>query len=268
MVVSLDPVSGMTGAFSIPRDTIDFPLPDGGVFRQKANALYNYLQSTTGDGGDAMKVAVGRAFALEVDFYVFIGFQGVEQLVDAIGGVDVTLEKAYYDPYYWVTSTRRGWGLSAGTSHLDGDDALILARSRKGDNDFGRSRRQQLLVMAALDKVRGLGPTVLPRLLEIGAATVRTDLPLDRAVDLLEIAATADLDGAKRNVFGPRKYADGRGGSTFSLKLDVCLAWIEANFPPERPLGQWPPPTPTPSPSPAPSPTAGPTLPPSPSPTP
>ncbi len=232
MVVSVEPTSGKTAAFSIPRDTVEFPLPGGGVYTPKVNGLYQHLLSTTPDGGAAMKQAVGEAFSIEVDWYAVIGFAGVRQLVDAIGGVDITLERAYYDPYYWVTSKKQGWGLPAGTSHLDGANALILARSRKGDNDFERARRQQLLVMATLEKVRSLGPGVLPKLLSIAAKTVKTDLPLDQAPRLFEVVAAADLTSAERVVFGPRTYADGRGGSSFALKLDVCRRWIAQHFPP------------------------------------
>lgn len=232
IVVSIDPQTGKTAAFSIPRDTVEFPLPGGGVYAPKVNALYQHLQATTGNGGAAMKQAVGEAFGIEVDWYVVIGFAGVRQLIDAIGGVDVTLERAYYDPYYWVTSKKQGWGLPAGTSHLDGTNALIFARSRKGDNDFERARRQQLLVMAAAEKVRTLGPSVLPKLLGIAAKTVKTDLPLAQAPRLFEVVAAADLGTVERVVFGPRTYADGRGGSSFALKLDACRRWITQHFPP------------------------------------
>src|SRR5438094_926926 len=90
---------------------------------------------------------------------------GAEDLVRAVGGVDVTLDRPYYDPEYWVTATHRGWGLPAGRSHLGPNDALIFARSRKGDNDFGRARRQQMLVLAALERVRKAGVGKLPTLL-------------------------------------------------------------------------------------------------------
>jgi LCP family protein required for cell wall assembly len=260
MVVSIDPTTGRSAAFSIPRDTVNFPLPRSGTFRAKVNGMLPHLERTTRDGYVAMKQAVSRAFDLEVDRYVFIGFAGVKQLVTAVGGVDVTLDKAYYDPYYWVTSRRQGWGLPKGTSHLNGTEALIFARSRKGDNDFGRARRQQMLVMAALDKVRTLGPSKLPQLLRIARNTVRTDLPLERAGDLYDLFSTVELDRVKRVVFGPRTYATGSAGSSFALRLDVCRRWIKANFPPVRPMGQWPDapqaPAPAPSATPGPSPSA------------
>ena len=240
MVVSIDPTTGQAAAFSVPRDTVDFPMPGSGTYGAKVNGLYQHLDSTMGNGGEGMKAAVARAFDIEIDRYVFIGFAGVRKLVDAVGGVDVTLAKAYYDPYYWVTSKRQGWGLPAGKSHLNGADALIFARSRKGDNDFERARRQQLLVMAAVTKVRAHGLDVLPKLLGIAAKTVRTDLPVDRAADLYNLYTTVDLSTVDRVVFGPQSYATGVGGSSFALKLNVCRAWIAKHFPPERPLGSWP----------------------------
>jgi anionic cell wall polymer biosynthesis LytR-Cps2A-Psr (LCP) family protein len=181
-----------------------------------------------------MKAAVSRAFGIEIDRYVFIGFTGVKSLVRAVGGVDVTLDAAYYDPEYWVTSKQRGWGLPKGTSHLNGNEALIFARSRKGDNDFGRARRQQILIMAAFDKVRTRGIANLPELISIARDTVRTDLPLDRAGDVYKLFSKVDLGKTRRAVFGPRSYASGLGGTDFQLRLDVCRAWIAKNFPPVR----------------------------------
>jgi polyisoprenyl-teichoic acid--peptidoglycan teichoic acid transferase len=227
-------------AFSIPRDTQRFPLPGGGTFGAKVNGLYQHLQARTGRGASDMKAAVSAAFDLEVDNYVLIGFAGVQQLVRAVGGVDVTLARPYYDPYYWVNNRTQGWGLPAGKSHLGPADALIFARSRKGDNDFERARRQQILVMAALEKVRKRGLDDVPKLLRIAAETVRTDLPVKRGAELFELFATADLDTAKRAVFGPRTYAESIGGSAFRLRLDTCKAWIAKNFPPIRPFGTWP----------------------------
>jgi len=253
MVVSVDPTTGKAAGFSVPRDTSGFPLVNGTKYGAKVNALYQQLQSTTGNGGLALSDAVGKAFNIEIDGYVFIGFEGVKNLVGAVGGVDITLDKPYYDAHYWVTARHEGWGLPAGRSHLDAKDALIFARSRKGDNDFGRARRQQQLVIAALAKVRTLGVAKLPRLLQIASQTVRTNLPLARSSDLFDIVAKTDISKIQRVVFGPTTYASGAGGTSFELKLSVCRNWIRSHFPPIRPMGQWPAVS-TPSPSSAASP--------------
>ena len=249
MVVSVDPTTGKAAGFSIPRDTSGFPLLNGSKYGAKINALYEQLQTTTGDGGLSLSKTVSKALNIEIDGYVFIGFAGVRDLVAAVGGVDVTLDKPYYDAHYWVTAHHEGWGLPAGRSHLGADDALIFARSRKGDNDFGRARRQQQLVLAALTKVRTLGVARLPHLLQIAARTVRTNLPLDRASDLFNIVSTTDISKIDRVVFGPTTFAQGAGGTSFELRLAVCRAWIRANFPPLRPMGHWPPASPSPAPA-------------------
>lgn len=250
MVVSVDPTTGEAAAFSVPRDIVRFPLPGKGTYGPRVNGLYQYLESKTGNGGQAMKAAVSRAFRIEVDRYVFIGFVGVKKLVQAVGGVDVTLAKAYYDPYYWVNARTQGWGLPKGKSHLNGEEALIFARSRKGDSDFSRVRRQQQLVIAAFKKVRSRGVEKLPKLLKIARSTVRTDLPLKQADDLFELFTATDLSKVKQAVFGPSKYADRyQGGYTYTLKIAACRKWIAANFPNERPMGQWPEPAVSPEPS-------------------
>ena len=201
MVVSVDPTTGRSAAFSVPRDIVDFPLPGRGSYAPRVNGLYQYLQSRTNRGAANTMAAFERAFDIEIDNYVFIGFQGVTGLISAVGGVDVRLQKSYYDPYYWVNSHTRGWGLPAGKSHLNAQRALIFARSRKGDSDFGRARRQQLLVMAAFDKVRKRGLDDLPKLIRSAKDSVRTDLPLSRANDLFKLYKEVDLKKAKRTVF-------------------------------------------------------------------
>ncbi len=91
-----------------------------------------HLQATTKRGSASMKAAMADAFDIEIDNYVLIGFTGVQQLVKAVGGVDVTLEKAYYDPYYWVNGRTRGWGLPKGKSHLNARGRADLRAQPEG----------------------------------------------------------------------------------------------------------------------------------------
>ena len=240
MVVSVDPTTGRSAAFSVPRDVVDFPMPVSGTFGNKINGLYQYLQSKTNRGAANTMKAFERAFGVEIDNYVFIGFAGVQELISAVGGVDVRLKQSYYDPYYWVNGHTRGWGLPAGKSHLNAASALIFARSRKGDSDFGRARRQQMLVMAAFDKVRKRGLDDLPKLIRAARDTVRTDLPLDRMTDLFKLYRHVDLSKTHRVVFGPKSYAVRATGYDYHLVYARCKAWIKKYFPKERPYGTWP----------------------------
>jgi polyisoprenyl-teichoic acid--peptidoglycan teichoic acid transferase len=258
MVVSVDPVSGKAAAFSIPRDLLNFPLPNGKVYAAKVNALYQDLLSSSKNGNAAMKRAIAEAFDIEVDGLVLIGFDGVRRLVSAIGGVTVVMDESYYDPYYWVNGHTQGWGLSAGKHRLNAENALIFARSRKGDSDYGRAARQQQLVAAAVQKVRAKGPELLPKLLGIAAKTVRTDLPRDKAAAIFDIVSRANLEKAKQAVFGPRAFGVILGPSRYQLDLKKTNRWIERNFPPVTMGATWPPSAPTASASAAPSATASP----------
>ena len=227
MVVSLDPKTGALAAASIPRDTTNFPTSSRATYRAKVNGLYQSLIGQMGQTKAAreMKRIVGDAIGVEVDSYAVIGFGGVRSLVDAVGGVDVTLAKTVHDPYYWVSSTKRGVTFPAGRNHLDGARALIFARTRKADNDFERARRQQLLVAGAVDAVRTRGLTKLPRLLTVASKWVTTDLPLTSAPQLYDIVSKADLAGGERVVFGPRTWATSTGGTSFQLNLDRIRQW-------------------------------------------
>lgn len=240
MVVSVNPATGATAVFSIPRDTVGFPLPEGGTFGEKVNALYQWYQSRNGRGLASLENAVSKAYGIEIDYGVLTGFAGVRNLVDAVGGVTVTLKTSYYDPAYWVSPSHQGWGLTAGTHKLNGATALIFARSRKGDNDFGRARRQQQLVQAAVAKVLGKGTSILPRLIGIAGSTTVTDLPLSKALDVYSLVETAKLGAVKGVVFGPTTYATGASGSSFRPNLKACRAWIAKNFPPASPGAVWP----------------------------
>jgi LCP family protein required for cell wall assembly len=219
--------TGAVAAASIPRDTVNFPTSSKATYRAKVNGLYQSLIGRMGQPQAAreMKRIIGDGIGVEVDSYAVIGFEGVRQLVNAVGGLDVTLARAVNDPYYWVTSQKQGVYFPAGRNHLNGDRALIFARTRKGDNDFERARRQQLLIGAAVVAVRERGLGNLPKLLAIAERFVRTDLPLRSAPKLFELVATANVGDAERIVFGPTKWATGGAGSSFTLKLDVVRAW-------------------------------------------
>jgi polyisoprenyl-teichoic acid--peptidoglycan teichoic acid transferase len=240
MVVSVDPTTGVAAAASIPRDVVDFPTSSSGAYRAKINGLYQDLLADSGRtaGPRRLKDIIGAGIGVEIDYYALVGFEGVRQLVNAVGGVDVVLDKAVNDPSYWVTSKKRGVHFPAGRNHLDGNTALIFARTRKGDNDFERARRQQLLVAAAITKVREQGVGVLPKLIGLADRWIKTDIPLRFAPGLFEVVTKADLAGAERVVFGPRTWATSTGGTSFRLNLPRVREWTAANMGPVAPAAR------------------------------
>jgi LCP family protein required for cell wall assembly len=255
MVVSLDPTTGAVAAASIPRDTASFPTSAKGVYKPKVNGLYQALIGKMGQTKAAreMKRIVGAGIGVEIDAYAVIGFEGVRRLIDTVGGVDVTLAKSVSDSHYWVNAHHQGVYFPKGRNHLNGERALIFARTRKGDNDFERARRQQMLVAAAVDAVRSRGLAKLPALLGIASRFVKTDLPLTAAPELFALVAKADLGNTQRVVFGPTKWASGGSGTSFSLKLGEVRGWTKRWMAPVAAA------SPSPSSSPAASPAASPT---------
>jgi LCP family protein required for cell wall assembly len=255
MIVSISPADGSVAAVSIPRDTARFPLPDGTLYENKINSLYQRTLADLGraEAGREIRHIFGAGLGVEIDFYALIGMEGLVRLIDSIGGVDVVIDKAVRDPYYWVNGHTRGVYFPAGKSHLDGDRALIFARTRKGDSDFQRVRRQQILVLATVEKVLDRGMSSLPALLELGKDWVHTDLPLDQVGSIFELLAAAKLDAVRHTVFGPLVFATKIPGTVnYQLNLEKVRARIADWYAPVpgSPITLFPTPQPSATPGP------------------
>jgi LCP family protein required for cell wall assembly len=241
MIVSVVPGDGAVSVVSIPRDTAQFPLPDGTVWQSKLNGLYPATIKRVGRdrAGTELRGMIGGTLGVEIDAYALIGMVGLTTLIDAVGGVDVVLDAAVHDPYYWTNDGVQGVSFAAGKNHLNGERALIFARTRKGDSDFQRVRRQQQLVQAVAEKVLKRGASALPALLDMARKWVITDVGIDKAMALYELVAKADLDHVRRTVLGP-KYADKIPGTVdYRLRLDEVRPLIAAWYAPVpgSPLG-------------------------------
>src|SRR6185503_7833170 len=134
-----------TAMISVPRDLYGVPLPDGTPFNRKLNTLMVYAGSHPDQfaaGGVApLKATIGKLLGMPIHYFAAINMLGFKQMVDSIGGVDITVQRAINDPTYWNEyDAQTGFYLKAGTYHMDGHTALAFVRSRKGagDNDFTR----------------------------------------------------------------------------------------------------------------------------------
>ena len=158
---------------SVPRD-LWVAIP--GYGQERVNAAYEL------GGSQTAKQTVSNVLAQRVDRYAVIGLQGVRDVVDAAGGVDITVAQAIHDDAY--PTDDYGYqtvDIPAGRQHMDGDTALKYARTRHQDSDFGRIARQQQVLAA----VRGamVNPLNWPRSPAVVAAmtrSIKTDVsPLD-----------------------------------------------------------------------------------------
>ena len=186
-----------------------------------------------------MKQAFARAFDIEIDHYVLIGFTGVIKLVQGGRRRRRHARRAVLRPVLLGQRPHARLGPAGGQEPSErGGRADLRAQPQ------GRQRLPARQAAAAAgDGGRGQGPQARPRRPAEAAQhrreTVRTDLPLDRAADLFALYSTVDLDKAERAVFGPRRFAVRAGGTDYTLVLDLCRKWITNHFPPERPFGAW-----------------------------
>lgn len=160
IVASLDPISHTVSMVSVPRDLVDAPLPDGRTFRQKLNGLVSYANRNPAkfpgatSGQAVLASSLGLLLNVQIDGWAQVNLPGFVKVIDAIGGVDVTVRDALCD-YRYREYGFNGFAITPGRYHLDGEGALAYARIRKssGENDFTRAARQGEIVVAARDRV-------------------------------------------------------------------------------------------------------------------
>jgi polyisoprenyl-teichoic acid--peptidoglycan teichoic acid transferase len=173
---------------SIPRDTRTY-IPEHGITKiNEANAF----------GGPALtaKSVSELLGGVGIDRYVTINVQGVQALVDALGGVTVHVPK---DMKYQDDSQRLYINLKAGRQHLNGEKALQLLRFRQDENgDIGRIQRQQMVIRALMEQA--LNPATvarLPKLLPVIQSHIDTNLTVDEIMALTGFATQVNRSNTK-----------------------------------------------------------------------
>ena len=178
MLVSLSADQSQLAMVSLPRDTVDVPLPDGTLFSPKINELY------TDQGIDALRETMEGVFGVPIDAHVALDLDDMQALIEAVGGVDVNPPEPISDDIY------QDLHLDAGPQELDAVTAMKYVRTRV-DADYGRMRRQQEVIAALIERL-----TDPERDVDIGSVlggfgSLETDLPLEELPTLLELARRA-----------------------------------------------------------------------------
>ena len=122
-------------------------------------------------GADLVLKEVRECFRVDVDHFVRVNFFSVESIVDLLGGIDIELTAA--EAKY--LNGMPGRNFSAGVSHLDGEAALSYARCRSIDSDWQRVKRQQTVIQACADKLKGSSVSTLNELLNQILPMVQTN---------------------------------------------------------------------------------------------
>jgi LCP family protein required for cell wall assembly len=152
------------GILSIPRDLwVNLP----GFGENRINTAHFFAESQqTGSGPFATMQTIETNFGVKPDYYVRIRFDGVKEIVNAMGGVTIKLDKPI-------------GGYQAGTHHLSGEKALGFARRRQGADDFFRMEQGQILIKSILlDLLKPAKWVRIPAVIITTSRVVETNLPL------------------------------------------------------------------------------------------
>jgi polyisoprenyl-teichoic acid--peptidoglycan teichoic acid transferase len=224
ITVSIDPVTKQVAMFSLPRDTVDVPVPPGDAqrvwgrnYRAKINAWFveNRRRRDLWPGNDrqrgynALKAIMGELYDLRIRYFVEVNFEGFKKVVDSVGGVTINVQVPVVDDQFPGTTGRvQRLYIPSGLQHMDGDQALRYARSRHTSTDFDRGARQQRVLLSLREQADP--QTLIPRLPELVAAlktAVRTDVPIDQLDELLGLASQVDTANIRSFVFAPPLYS-------------------------------------------------------------
>lgn len=202
-VTMLDTSRNQAALLSVPRDTL-VSIPGHGW--DKVNHTYAY------GGHDLSRKTLENFLGIQINNYVLVDFQGFIKLVDAIGGVDIDVEKPmqYADPYDGENGLVIN--LQPGRQHMDGTTAIQYVRYRDEEGDIGRVDRQQKFMKAVFAKLRST--SLLTRAPEIARTlyqSIETDLSVTDLASLLvtfakNVSGTSQLETAM--VQGSPAYLD------------------------------------------------------------
>ncbi|MEP7290770.1 MAG: LCP family protein [Chloroflexota bacterium] len=189
MLVSLNPKTHQVGILSIPRD-LYVPVPGYNQPQRINTALALGELQREGYGPTLAMQTVQYNLGMGVNAYMVADFTALIKVIDAIGGIDVDVPAPIAD--YQFPDMNFGFDplvLSAGFQHMDGYTAQKYARTRHGDSDFDRARRQQQVVFAMRDQILSLEslPQLIiqaPSLYGSISQNVYTELSLDQMIQL------------------------------------------------------------------------------------
>ena len=179
IVLNVDPSSRTVNAISIPRDSKVY-LP-GNYGTDKINAAHAY------GGIDMAKETIEQTLGIKIDKYICVHDDGVKEVIDALGGIPIYVEKRMkYDDY----AGKLHINLEKGNHVLSGQEAVGYLRFRHdGLGDIGRTQRQQWFLRGFLERLQS--PSVIskvPRIVNIAKKYIKTDMSV---YELTQLAAMA-----------------------------------------------------------------------------
>lgn len=274
MLASIDTKSGATTIIQIPRNVQFTPFPEGSEmaeafpdgFRGESegdwyiNSIWAHTElgypdlfaGSTYRGAEALKQGVEGITGLKVDYFAMLNIDGVQQLIDAMGGVTVNINQRLAIGGNSEGMKPSGYLEPGPDQHLMGYEAMWYARSRLDYSDYDRMARQSCLVGAIIKQANPA--TMLTRYEAIAAASsqmVVTDIPQRDLPEIVDLALRVKDGQVTRLVFSPGK----NGYSYADPDFDAMRAAVDEAINPATPS-----PTPAPSGSPVTTTSASPSI--------
>ena len=240
ITVSIDPATGETAMFSVPRNWTYAPLPPGmGVwdcdcYPELINELWvageRYPDAFPGPGTpseNAVKGIISEFLGIPIHYYAMVNLDGFVDIVDALGGVEIYVPEPVVDDNYPSEDgkTTEKINIQPGMQKLDGHLALAYSRSRHQDSDYYRMGRQRCVIEAMMKQT---DPTDLllnfGKFAEVIKETMITDIPIDVLPELVKLLPKIDLDSVVSVRFIPPTYHlkyrdDGKPGRIPNIEL-------------------------------------------------
>jgi len=223
------------GIISIPRD-LYVDIPGKGEARINTADFFGESSKYPGGGPALLRRVITQTLGIDAPHYVRINMQEFVNLVDALGGVTVTLDCPLYEAAPVIDSDELfEWSLPAGDVWLNGINALRFATFRYYSSDFERARRQQMLLWALRE--RALQVNAITRLPELWTAfqkTVQTNLELRDILLLAQLAVRLkpeDVHGLTFDFSLVESFTTEQGGHVLRVRDPEALkSWINSVF--------------------------------------
>lgn len=185
ILMNIDPRSKSLNAISIPRDSKVYLPGDHGI--QKINAAHAI-------GGIGMTIkTIEDTLGVKIDRYIMVHDQAVKEIVDALGGVDIYVEKnMHYNDY----SGKLFINLKKGENHLDGKEVIGYLRFRHDAmGDIGRTQRQQWFLRGLMEELKKPETiTKLPEIINVANKYIKTNMSFYELSQYASLAKHIDMD--------------------------------------------------------------------------
>ncbi len=206
MLGIIDWENNQMAVVSFPRDLYVYH-PHFGKRRINVFEYLGDAHKYPGGGFQTIKEIFEYNFGVSIDHIVMVHRGAFVEFVDAVGGIDVTLDCDLWE----ISPQPDGNGykvlyLPAGTHHLDGETALAFATYRYRTSDWGRARRQQEVLAALKQQAAQLGLVAkAPQIWGIIQRNVRTDLSFTDLLRYAKFGLALDMSNIHSHVFSGRE---------------------------------------------------------------